>query len=101
MSLEVFGIKEAVAKALLARLWKQLEGKVVEGASSGGLVRILLSLRHEVVEVAIAPTALEQEEALGELVKEAANSALRAAREAIREEARRLLGDVSWWPDLG
>jgi DNA-binding YbaB/EbfC family protein len=64
------------------------------GAAGGGMVEVTLNGKMEVVELRIAPEAMEggDREMLEDLISAAFNSALEKVREALNQEVGALMG---------
>ncbi len=60
----------------------------VEGTAGGNLVKVVATCDQKIVSVTIAPAAMDDRELLEDLVKAAANEALRLGRE-------RMMADVT------
>ncbi|MDI3281171.1 MAG: YbaB/EbfC family nucleoid-associated protein [Bacillota bacterium] len=79
----------------LARLEEELKDKVVEATAGGGMVRVAVNGRNEVVSVTIEREALNPDDAelLQDMVQVAVNEALRKAREMAMAEMAKITGN--------
>jgi nucleoid-associated protein EbfC len=75
----------------------QMEHKLVEGVSGGGMVRAVVNGKQELIEIKIDPEVLDSKdvEMLEELVGAAVNKALEKSREMVGEEMSKITGGVS------
>jgi len=70
----------------LKKAQEALADVLVEGAAGGGLVKVTMNCRHDVKQVSIAPSLLnEDKDMLEDLVAAACNDALRKAEAASQE----------------
>jgi len=70
----------------LKKAQEALADVLVEGASGGGLVKITMNCRHDVKQVCIDPSLLDEDkDMLEDLVAAACNDALRKAEAASQE----------------
>lgn len=83
-------------QAEMARLQEELRVLRVEGRSGGGVVTAVANGAPEIVELKIAPEAIDPEdpEMLEDLVMAAVNEALRKAQENINERMAKLTGGL-------
>lgn len=83
-------------QAEMARLQEELRALRVEGRSGGGVVTAVANGAPEIVELKIAPEAIDPEdpEMLEDLVMAAVNEALRKAQENINERMAKLTGGL-------
>lgn len=79
----------------LARLEEELKNKVVEATAGGGMVRVAVNGKNEVVAVTIEREALNPNDAelLQDMVQVAVNEALRKAREMAMVEMAKITGN--------
>jgi DNA-binding YbaB/EbfC family protein len=84
----------------LGKLQENARKRKVEGASGGGLVKVLVDGTGEVLSVTIAPEAMDDHDALGPLIAAATNVALRKVKEMMLEELKEALGGVELPPGL-
>lgn len=80
----------------MARIQEELAHKEVEAASGGGMVRVKMNGRQEVLGVQIDPQVFADgdREMLEELVAAAFNEARRLSLELAREEMSKLTGGL-------
>jgi len=70
----------------LKKAQEALADVLVEGASGGGLVKVTMNCRHDVKQVSIDPSLLDEDkDMLEDLVAAACNDALRKAEAASQE----------------
>jgi len=81
----------------MAKLQEELEQKIVEASAGGGVVTVVANGKKEVVEIKIAPEAVDSDdvEMLQDLILAAVNEALRRAEEMVQEEMSKLTGGLS------
>ncbi|MFO7154906.1 MAG: YbaB/EbfC family nucleoid-associated protein [Caldicoprobacter oshimai] len=81
----------------MAKLQEELEQKIVEASAGGGVVTVVANGKKEVVEIKIAPEAVDPDdvEMLQDLILAAVNEALRRAEEMVQEEMSKLTGGLS------
>jgi DNA-binding YbaB/EbfC family protein len=81
----------------MAKLQEELEQKTVEASAGGGVVTVVANGKKEVVEIKIAPEAVDPDdvEMLQDLVLAAVNEALRQAEEMVQDEMSKLTGGLS------
>ncbi len=70
----------------MKKLQEQLAGIEVEGQSGAGMVKVVMTCRHEVKRVTVAPGLLaEDREMLEDLVATAVNDAVRRVEATVQE----------------
>ncbi|MGQ3891775.1 YbaB/EbfC family nucleoid-associated protein [Legionella sp. CNM-4043-24] len=80
---------------------EQLTKLTVIGQSGGGMVKIEMNGRHEVLKTTVAPTLLEEDiEMLEDLVSAAVNDAARKIEVASREKISKLTAGLNIPGDL-
>lgn len=81
----------------MAKLQEELEQKTVEASAGGGVVTVVANGKKEVLEIKIAPEAVDPDdvEMLQDLILAAVNEALRRAEEMVQEEMSKLTGGLS------
>lgn len=80
---------------------EQLSKLIVEGESGGGLVKVKMNGRHDVVEVKIKPTLMEEDvEMLEDLVAAAVNDAVRRIEKVSKEKIAQLTAGLNIPTDL-
>jgi len=86
----------------MERLQQELAGQTVEAEAGGGMVRVTVNGRGEVVALRIEPLLVRPEESamLEDLVRSAVNEGLRRSRELGQKEMASLTGGLRI-PGLG
>ena len=75
---------------------EQLSQLMVNGESGGGMVRITMNGRHDVTEVKINPSLMEEErEMLEDLIAAAINDAVRKIEKASKEKISQLTAGLN------
>ncbi|MBW1659343.1 MAG: YbaB/EbfC family nucleoid-associated protein [Deltaproteobacteria bacterium] len=84
-------------QAKMAEIQEELADKVVESTSGGGMVKVLVNGRQEVLSIQIEPDVVDPEdvEMLQDLIVAAVNDALRKSQEMMAEEMKKLTGGMS------
>ena len=70
----------------MRRLQEQLGGIDVEGQSGSGMVKVVMSCKHEVRRVSIDPSLVSDREMLEDLLAAAFNDAARKAEATVQEK---------------
>jgi DNA-binding YbaB/EbfC family protein len=80
----------------MARLQEELGERTTEATAGGGVVRVVVNGRQEVVRLEIKPEAVDPEdvEMLQDVITAAVNEALRQSREMVAREMGRLTGGL-------
>lgn len=80
----------------LAKLQQEMADKTYEASSGGGMVKVQVNGKQEILKLLIEPAALEggDVEMLQDLILAAANEALRIARETMEREMTALSGGI-------
>ncbi len=78
----------------IAEMKEELAEKEVEGAAGGGMVRVVVNGRQEVLSVEIEPEAMEDKEMLEDLVTAAVNDAMRRSKALMEEELSKITSDL-------
>lgn len=80
----------------LAKLQGEMAEKKFEASSGGGMVKVEVNGKQELLKLSIEPQALEggDVEMLEDLVMAAVNEALRVARESVQREMTALSGGI-------
>lgn len=90
----------------LEKRMKDLQDKLaereVQGASGGGLVRVVMTCKGEVRKLEIAPSVINpaDKETLEDLVMVAVNAARETADETMATETRRMMDELGLPPGL-
>ncbi len=84
-------------QAKMAELQEELADKIVESTSGGGMVRVQVNGRQEILSIAIEPDVVDPEdvEMLQDLIVAAVNDALHKSQEMMAEEMKKLTGGMS------
>ena len=74
----------------------ELEDRVVEGSSGGGMVKVLVNGQQEPLDIDIEPELLEEEdpEFIQEMVLAAMRQAIQKSKDMAEEEKNKLAGDL-------
>jgi len=81
-------------RSKLDELEQALGRRVVEGSAGGGMVRVKINGRLEVLGLHIDPQAMEDHQLLEDLVVAALSGALREVRRALMEELGGMARDL-------
>jgi DNA-binding YbaB/EbfC family protein len=83
--------------AKISQLQEEMAGKSVEAASGGGMVKIVMNGRQEILSVQIDPEVVNREEIemLQDLIAAAVNEAIRKSQEMMQEEMKKITGGLS------
>jgi len=105
MSKKMLGnlMKEAQKlQAEMAKMQEEAKQKTVEASSGGGMVTVVASGAGEIISITIDKEVVNPEdiEMLQDLVKAAANEALKRAADMVNEEVSKLTGGMQI-PGLG
>ncbi len=86
----------------MSRLQQELETKTVEAQAGGGMVRVLINGRYEVVSLKIEKDVVNPEdiEMLQDLIVAAVNEGIRKSQEMAQTEMSKITGGLSI-PGLG
>jgi len=81
----------------LERMQEEVDSKTVEAQAGGGVVRVVCNGALEVVDVSIDPQAVDPDdvEMLEDLITAGVNEGMRAAREMVSEEMRKVTGGMN------
>ena len=75
---------------------EQLSRLIVEGESGGGMVKVKMNGRHDVVELKINPTLMEEDvEMIEDLTAAAFNDAVRKVEKASKEKISQLTSGLN------
>ena len=89
-------------QAQMKQVQHEMDNQVVIGASGGGLVKIQMNGRHDVSNVTVDDSLLEDKEVLQDLVAAAINNAVQKIDEAHQKKIADLTGGFSLpfsnWP---
>lgn len=83
--------------AKISQLQEEMAGKSVEASSGGGMVKIVMNGRQEVLSVTIDPEVVNREETemLQDLIAAAVNEAIRKSHEMMEEEMKKVTGGLA------
>jgi DNA-binding YbaB/EbfC family protein len=81
----------------ISQLQEEMAGKTVEAGSGGGMVRVVVNGKLEIVSVLIDPEVVNRDEIemLQDLIAAAANEAIRKSQAMVTEEMKKLTGGLS------
>ena len=83
----------------MAKMQEELATKEIEGQSGAGLVKIIMTGRHDVKNVFIDPSLLkEDKEILEDLIAAAVNDAVRRIEESNKDSLSHLTGGMAMPP---
>jgi DNA-binding YbaB/EbfC family protein len=83
-------------QAEMAKVQKELEEKSYEATSGGGVVKVIVNGKNEMLDIQINPEVLDPDdvEMLQDLILAATNEALKKAQETMSSEMNKLTGNV-------
>ena len=81
-------------QARMAKAQAELEESTVEGSAGGGVVRLIMTGKHTVESVTIAPEATEDIEMLQDLILAAVNDAAQKVQQLAAEKMGALTGGM-------
>ena len=85
----------------LAQVQDDVARRTVEAAAGGGMVKVVVKGKHEVLSIAIDPAVLKEDvELVQDLVLAAVNEGLRSAQRMVAEEMTKVTGGLKI-PGLG
>ena len=81
----------------MMKMQEELAEKTVEGSSGGGMVKVVVTGRQDVLSVTIDPAVVDPNDVsmLQDLVITALNEGIRASREMAEQEMKGLTGGIS------
>ncbi len=81
----------------MARMQAELAAKTVEASAGGGMVKVVMNGKHEVVSVTIDPEVVDPQdvEMLEDLVAAAVTEAAGRVEEMVREEMSSITGGMN------
>jgi DNA-binding YbaB/EbfC family protein len=83
------------------RLQQRLGQLIAEGDAGGGMVKVRVTGKMEMVSCIISADALSDRELLEDLVRSATNQALDRARQQVAEETTKMASGLGLPPGLG
>jgi len=83
-------------QAKMAEIQEELADRIVESTSGGGMVKVQVNGRQEVLSILIEPDVVDPEdvEMLQDLIVAAVNDALHKSQEMMAEEMKKLTGGM-------
>jgi len=81
-------------QARIAEMKEELAEREVEGFAGGGMVKVVVNGRQEVLGVEIEPEAMEDKEMLEDLITAAVNDAMRKSKALMEEELSRITSEL-------
>ena len=85
----------------LAQVQEDVARRTVEASAGGGMVKVVVNGKHEVLTIAIDPAVLKEDvELVQDLVLAAVNEGLRSAQRMVAEEMTKVTGGLKI-PGLG
>jgi DNA-binding YbaB/EbfC family protein len=83
--------------AKISQLQEEMAGKSVEASAGGGMVKIVMNGRQEILSVTIDPEVVNREETemLQDLIAAAVNEAIRKSHEMMEEEMKKITGGLA------
>jgi DNA-binding YbaB/EbfC family protein len=84
-------------QAKISQLQEEMAGKSVEATSGGGMVKIVMNGRQEILSIRIDPEVVNREEIemLQDLIAAAVNEAIRKSQEMMQEEMKKITGGLN------
>jgi nucleoid-associated protein EbfC len=81
----------------ISQIQESMAEKRVEASAGGGMVSVVMSGKQEVLSVRIDPEVINKEdvEMLQDLIRAAANEAIRKSQEMMTEEMKKITGGLS------
>lgn len=83
-------------QAKMAEAQKKLDEKIVEGQSGGGLVKVVMTCKNDLVSLSIDPSLVvaDEKEVLEDLIVAACNDARTKAQKLVEEEMGKVTGGL-------
>lgn len=80
----------------MAKIQSELEEKSYEATSGGGVVKVVVNGKNEILDIQISPEVLDPDdvEMLQDLILAASNEALKKAQEIMATEMNKLTGNM-------
>jgi len=84
-------------QAKMAQIQEELADKIVESTSGGGMIKVQVNGRQEILSILIEPDVVDPDdvEMLQDLIVAAVNDALRKSQEMMAEEMKKVTGGMS------
>ena len=83
--------------AKISKLQEEMAEKTVEASSGGGMVKVVINGKQEILSIRIDPEVVNREdiEMLQDLIAAAANEAIRKSQEMMTEEMKKITGGLN------
>lgn len=84
-------------QAKMAKMQEELEAKTVEASAGGGVVKVVVNGKQELLDIKIDPDAVDPEdvEMLEDLILAAVNEGMRKVADMVNEEMAKLTGGMN------
>ena len=82
-------------QADMQKAQEELAKQEVNGESGGGMVKVTMNCRHDVLRVAIDPQTLDDRDMLEDLIAAAVNDAVRKVEKLSQEKMGGMLGGLN------
>jgi hypothetical protein len=81
----------------ISQLQEEMAGKTVEATSGGGMVKVVMNGKQEVLNIRIDPEVVSREdvEMLQDLMVAAVNEAIRNSQQMMAEEMKKITGGLN------
>lgn len=81
----------------MAQLQEELAVRTVEGSSGGGMVRVVVNGKQELLSLVVEPEVIDPQDAemLQDLILAAVNDGLNRSREMVQTEMQKLTGGMN------
>ncbi|MEL0083504.1 MAG: YbaB/EbfC family nucleoid-associated protein [Gammaproteobacteria bacterium] len=82
-------------QADMQKAQEELAHLEVNGESGGGMVKVVMNCRHDVIRVMIDPDAMDDRDMLEDLIAAAVNDAVRKVEKVSKEKLGGLMGGLN------
>jgi len=84
-------------QAKMAKMQEELEEKTVEATAGGGVIKVVVNGKQELLDIKIEPDAVDPEdvEMLEDLILAAVNEGMRKVQEMVSAEMSKLTGGMN------
>lgn len=82
-------------QADMQKAQEELATLEVNGESGGGMVKVVMNCRHDVIRVAIDPDAMDDRDMLEDLIAAAVNDAVRKVEKLSKDKLGGLMGGLN------
>lgn len=84
-------------QAKMAKMQEELEAKTVEASAGGGVVKVVVNGKQELLDIKIDPDAVDPEdvEMLEDLILAAVNEGMRKVADMVNEKMAKLTGGMN------